>query len=145
MLPFESLSASKAFLGKAVEGERLFLKALRLNPYRNTWYYPYGSFTYFVQQQYDKFFKTALKGPLTDVWIDLPAFLAAAYALTDHRQEASHYLDIFIDIFTQKISSGHRPQSQVIIDWMTKANPFKLESDAEHMIQGVVAAGLKDY
>ena len=145
MLPFESLSASKAFLGKAVEGERLFLKALRLNPYRNTWYYPYGAFTYFVQRKYDKFFETALKGPLTDVWIDLPAFLAAAYALTDHRQEASHYLDIFIDIFTQKISSGHRPQSQVIIDWMTKANPFKLESDAEHMIQGVVAAGLKDY
>jgi len=136
------IASSKAFLGKAAEGERLFLKALRLNPYRNTWYYSYGAFTYFVQRQYDKFFETALKGPLTDVWIDLPAFLAAAYAYTDRQQEASHYLDIFIDIFTEKITSGRRPQSTEIIDWMKKANPFKHESDTKHMVQGLVAAGL---
>jgi class 3 adenylate cyclase/TolB-like protein/Tfp pilus assembly protein PilF len=139
------IASSKAFLGKAVEGERLFLKALRLNPYRNTWYYPYGAFTYFVQRRYDKFFDTALKGPLTDVWIDLPAFLAAACAYTDRRQEAAHYLAIFINIFTEKITAGRRPQSREIIDWMTKANPFKLESDARHLIQGIVAAGLQDF
>ena len=137
------ISSSKAFLGKGAEGERHFLKALRLNPYRNTWYYPYGAFTYFVQRQYDNFFEMALKGPLTDVWIDLPAFLAAAYAHTDRPREAAQYLDIFIDSFTEKITAGRRPQSREIIDWMTKANPFKLESDAQHMIQGIVSAGLE--
>ena len=138
------ISSSKAFLGKGAEGERLFLKALRLNPYRNTWYYPYGAFTYFVQRQYEKFFEMALKGPLTDVWIDLPAFLAAAYAHTDRPQEASRYLNIFIEIFSEKITAGRRPQSREVIDWMEKANPFKLESDAQHMIQGIIAAGLED-
>jgi adenylate cyclase len=137
------ISSSKAFLGKGAEGEMLFLKALRLNPYRNTWYYPYGAFTYFVQKQYDKFFEMALKGPLTDVWVDLPAFLAAAYAHTDQPQDASRYLDIFINIFVEKITAGRRPQSREIIDWLNKANPFKQESDAQHMIQGIVSAGLE--
>jgi adenylate cyclase len=138
------MASNKAFLGKAAEGEQLFLKALRLNPYRNTWYYPYGAFTYFVQRQYDKFFEAALKGPLTDVWIDLPAFLAAAYAHTGRLQEAAKYIDIFINIFTEKITFGRRPHSSDVVDWLKKANPFKEESETQHLIGGVVSAGLED-
>ena len=139
------IATSKAFLGKAVEGEQLFLKALRLNPYRNTWYYPYGAFTYFAQRQYDDCIKTALQGPLTDVWIDLPAVLAAAYHYTGHTQKAVHYIGIFIDAFTEKITSGNHPQHQVILDWLKKANPFKEDKDMDHMIQGIVSAGLSDH
>ena len=76
------IATSKAFLGKARQGERLFLKALRLNPCRNIWYHPYGSFTYFVQRQYDACIQMALKGPLKDVWVYLPGYIAAAYGLT---------------------------------------------------------------
>ena len=50
-----------AFLGNAEKGEALFLKGLRLNPYRNIWYYPYGAFIYFVQRRYRKCIETALK------------------------------------------------------------------------------------
>jgi tetratricopeptide (TPR) repeat protein len=139
------IATSKAFLGKAIEGERLFLKALRLNPYRNIWYYPYGAFTYFVQRQYDDCIKTALQGPLTDVWMDLPAYLAAAYHYTGHPEEAAHYLGIFIDAFTQKITSGRRPEQWVILDWLKKANPFKKDEDTDHMVQGIMSAGLNDH
>ena len=139
-----SIAYCKTCLGKAAEGEQLFLKALRLNPYRNTWYYPYGAFTYFFQRKYDKCLETALKAPLTDIWVDLPAFLAAAYVYIDMQQEASHYLDIFINTFTEKITFGRRPQSWEIIDWLKKANPFKQESDSQLMIQGIVSAGLED-
>ena len=86
--------------------------------------------------------KIALKGPLTDVWVELPAFLAAAYAYTGRQQEAEHYLDIFIDEFTKKISSGHWPQSREVIDWLKRANPFKHDDDTKLMVQGILLAGL---
>ena len=137
------IATSKTYLGKAAVGEQLFLKALRLTPYQNTWYFPYGALTYFFQQKYDKFFETALKGPL-DIWVDLPAFLAAAYANVGNQQEGSHYLNIFINTFTEKILFGRRPQSWEIIDWLKKINPFKHESDSQLMIQGIISAGLED-
>jgi len=82
-----------------------------------------------------------LKGQLT-VWVDLPAFLAAAYAYTGRQQEAEHYLDIFIDDFAKKITSGHRPQPREVIDWMKKALPFKHDDDTQLMVQGILLAGL---
>ena len=30
-------------------------------------------------------------------------------SVTDRRQEATHYFDIFIDIFTEKITAGRKP------------------------------------
>jgi len=135
------IALSKTILGKAAEGEQLFLKAVRLNPYRNVSYYPYGAYTYFFQRQYETAIETALKGQLT-VWVDLPAFLAAAYAYTGRQQEAEHYLDIFIDDFAKKITSGHRPQPREVIDWMKKALPFKHDDDTQLMVQGILLAGL---
>ena len=136
------LSTCKGFLGKANEGETLFRKALRLNPYRNMWYYTYGAFTYFVQRQYDACIETALKGPVTDVWVDLPAYLAGAYAYSGDREQAGRYLDIFIKSFQKEITPDHAPQPKEIIDWISAANPFKYEADRDHLIDGLVMAGL---
>jgi TolB-like protein len=138
------IATSKAFLGKAREGERLFLKALRLNPYRNIWYHPYGSFTYFVQRQYDACIQIALKGPLTDVWVDLPGYIAAAYAYTGDKKEAARYLEIFERTFQKEITSGRRPQPDEIVSWVMMANPFKHDADMDHLVDGIVLAGL-DY
>jgi TolB-like protein len=138
------LAFNKTYLGKAAEGEQLYLKALRLNPYRNVWYYPYGALTRFCQRQYEAFIEMALKAPLTDVWVDLPAYLAIAYAQTGRQRVATEYVDIFIDAFTKKITAGRPPQPAEIIDWLKKANPFKYEADTRHLIQGVMAAGLGD-
>lgn len=150
VLPFENLSDNlaqiatcKAFLGKAKEGEQLFLKALRLNPYRNIWYHPYGSITYFVQRQYDTCIEMALKGPLTDVWVDLPGYIAAAYAYTGDRQQAARYLDIFKRTFQKEITSGRTPKPDEIISWIKMANPFKHDADTEHLVDGIVLAGLE--
>ena len=136
------IATSMAFLGKAEKGERLFLKALRLNPYRNLWYYPYGAFTYFVQRQYSRCIELALKGPLTDVWIDLPAFIAAAFAYSGDRSQAAHYLNIFTEAFQKQVTSGRPPRSREIIDWLTMANPFRHDGDTQHMVEGLAHAGL---
>jgi TolB-like protein/tetratricopeptide (TPR) repeat protein len=138
------LAFNKTYLGKAAEGEQLFLKAMRLNPYRNVWYYPYGAITLFCQRRYDPFIEMALKAPLTDVWVDLPAFLAAAYLNTGRPREAAAYLNIFVDNFAKKIMAGRPPQPDEIVAWLKLANPFKYEEDTRHFIQGVMAAGLDD-
>ena len=137
------ISTCKTLLGKAPEGERLFRKALRLNPYRNIRYYIYGSFAHFAQRQYEDCIAMALKGPLTDVWIDQPGIIAAAYAYTGDRQQAAHYLDIFLEIFQEKITSGRKPQPGEVITWVKKANLFKHEVDMDHLVEGYVLAGLR--
>lgn len=138
------IATGKAFLGRGKESERLYHKAIRLNPYRNTWYHTLGSFTYFVQRKYEACIETALKGPLTDVWIDLPGFLAVSYAYTGNQQKATYYLEILRENFQEKITVGRPPRPDEIIEWMTLANPFKEEDDRQHLIEGLRLAGLED-
>ncbi len=136
------IAVAKTFLGKAETGEKLFLKALRLNPYRKIWYYTCGSFIYFVQHKFDQSIDMALKGPLTDVWIDLPAFVAAAYAHLGNSAEAARYLEIFRQTFHEKIITDREADAQEIIAWEKKANPFKRDTDTALLVDGLVAAGL---
>ena len=100
------IAISQAYLGEGQKGERLYLKAMRLNPYRNVWYYTGGAFTYFVQRQFEVCIELALKGPLTDRWVDLPAFLSAACAHIGNTKEAARYLEIFEKTFHKKIISS---------------------------------------
>jgi class 3 adenylate cyclase/TolB-like protein/tetratricopeptide (TPR) repeat protein len=137
------IGACMAFLGDPERGERLYLKSLQLNPYRESWYYTYGALSYMIQRRYDTFLETALKGPLTDVWVDLPAYIAAAYGFKGDRDEASRYLKLAREAFTQAIFNGHEPGDEEIASWMRKANPFKRAADFDHILEGLVLAGLK--
>lgn len=138
------IAICKTFLGQPEQGEELFLKALRLNPYRNMWYYTGGAFTYFSQRKYETCIEMALKGPLTDVWVDLPAFIAAAHAHMGNRDEAARYLKIFLKVFREKIITDTNPGPEEIIAWERMANPFKSEKDMANLVDGLVLAGL-DY
>jgi class 3 adenylate cyclase/TolB-like protein len=137
------LSTCMAFLGRTSEGKSLFKKALQLNPYRNLWYYQYGSFLYFVSKQYEKSIDLALKRPLTNVWVDLPAYIAAAHAYLGNTKAAEEYLELFINSFTASITRGHRPSSEEVIDWIKMATPFKNQSDTDNIIDGLILAGIK--
>jgi tetratricopeptide (TPR) repeat protein len=136
------LAFNKTYLGKAAEGERLFLKAMRLNPFRDTWYYPYGALTF---RRYDDFIEMASKASLTDVWVDLPALLAIACHHAGQARKAAEYIEIFIANFSKKITAGQPVRSEEIIDWMKLANPFKYEEDTQFLLSGLMAAGLRGY
>jgi hypothetical protein len=77
------------------------------------------------------------------VWIDLPGFIAAAYAHMGNSERARHYLNLFIDSFRSKITPDHDPTAREIIDWMTLANPFQLPENRRLMIDGLILAGLE--
>ena len=136
------IASCMGWLARPEDGERLFLKGLRLNPYHDNWYYTYGAFPYFIQQRYDRFVETALKGPLTEVWIDQPAYLAAAHAHLGNAELAADYLRLFLKTFTREIFGGQPPQPSEIVDWIRTANPFKLESGLSPLIDGLISAGL---
>jgi TolB-like protein/tetratricopeptide (TPR) repeat protein len=136
------IAICKTFLGKAETGEALFLKALRLNPYRKMWYYTGGAFTYFAQRKFSRHIEMALKSPLTEVWVDLPAFVAAAHAHLGNSKEAARYLEIFRQVFHEKIITDHEADPEEIIAWENMANPFKREEDTALLVDGLVLAGL---
>jgi TolB-like protein len=136
------IAISLAYLGKGEKGEQLYLKAMRLNPYRNVWYYTGGAFTYFVQRQFDVCIELALKGPLTDRWVDLPAFLAAAYAHIGNLKKTAYYLELFTKTFHKKIIRDHHPKPDEMIAWLKLANPFRHAADTALLVDGLVKAGL---
>jgi len=132
----------KGLLGKSQEGEALFERALRLNPYRNIWYYVYGAFTCFLQQRYQDCIDLALKGPLTSIWIDLPAYVAASYAFLGDATNAARYLNTFVEAFQKHITNGSEPQADEILDWVIMANPFRHDADRDLVVKGLQLAGL---
>lgn len=138
------LASCLAFLGRTAKAERLFKKALRLNPYRNLWYYQYGSFIYFVQRKFAVSIEMALKRQLTNIWVDLPGYIAAAHAHLGDMNSARKYLALFINAFITSISKGRTPQPLEVIDWVKRANPFKHVEDTECIVQGLHLAGLGD-
>jgi TolB-like protein/Tfp pilus assembly protein PilF len=138
------LSHYKALLGKPDEGEALFKQALTLNPYRSLWYFTYGAVPYFVREQYEQCIETALKGPLTEEWFDLPAFVAASYAHLGDAENAGRYLDIFVREFQEKMTDGRPPSAEEIIDWIRMANPFRYEAHSNLYVDGLLKAGLAE-
>ncbi|MBE0583198.1 MAG: hypothetical protein IH612_05480 [Desulfofustis sp.] len=131
------------YLGRTSEGERLFDKAIFLNPYRNLWYYQYGSLATFIQRRYRTSIEMALKRQLTNVWVDLPGFIAAAYAHLGEQEKAEEYLRLFLEFFTTSITKGRPPGAAEVIAWVVTANPFKYREDADNLVTGLKLAGIE--
>jgi TolB-like protein len=136
------MATCEGFMGDGAKGEMLYQKAVRLNPYRNIWYHTYGAFVAFAQRDYERCIKRAKRGPLTEVWIDLPSYLAAAYAYLGDSREAARHLDIFMAAFEKEITHGHPPTAEEALAWIELANPHRREADNDHFIEGVRLAGL---
>ncbi len=136
------IASCKSFLGEAEEGRHFFRKALRLDPFRNAWYFPYGSFTYFVLKEYRDSIDMAQRGPLANTWVDLPAQIAAAHAYLEEREEAEKYLLLFRDSFQKSITAGRPPETREMVEWLEQANPFRYKEDRAHYVDGILFAGL---
>lgn len=137
------LASCLAFLGRAAEGERLFKRALLLNPYRNLWYYQYGSFVLFVQGKYERSIELALRRQLTNIWVDLPGYISAANAYLGKKDEAKIFLEMFLDSYIQNINRGKIPSANEVMSWVKKANPFRYEEDFSRILDGLALAGIK--
>ncbi|MEM8952643.1 MAG: tetratricopeptide repeat protein [Verrucomicrobiota bacterium] len=132
------------FLGSHERAEQIFDRALALNPYCDPWYFAYGGVILMMQKKFDEGIAMALKAPLTNVWIDLAAFVAIAHAYQNDPQKAATYRDLFLEAFQEKIVSGRRAHTGEPRDWLIEVNPFKRKEDANLYINGLRLAGFEE-
>lgn len=137
------LSLSYAQIGKAPLGIELFNKALRLNPYHDSWYYAFGMLPYFIDKHYLEAIGTGSKAPI-QITVDLPGFLAAGYAYAGDQTTARRYLNLFVSTFREKIRHGEDCKPVEALEWMLQVTPCKKTEDVEHIIKGVEMAGLHE-
>jgi hypothetical protein len=74
--------------------------------------------------------------------VDLPAYIGAAYAYLGEETQARTYMEMFISAFQNSITRGRTPSPEEMIDWVKRANPFRYESDTEHLVEGLRRAGI---
>jgi len=139
---FIQLATCMAFHGRVAEGEILLEKALKINPYHSIWYYQDGAFVYFVKKDYQLVIDMALKRQLTNIEVDLPGYIAAAYAYLGNMDQARVFIQMFVSSFQTSITKGKTPTLVEMLDWVKTSNPFKYESDTEHLIEGLKLAGI---
>jgi hypothetical protein len=130
----------RAYLGDGESGVTLATKAARLNPQHPDWYAYCASLPLFVLQRYAD--AVALLSPARRSIVDLPAYLAAAYALLGDPERARASLDTFLADFVEKITFGRPPEPGEPLRWLLHVNPFRHPEAAEHFARGLRLAGL---
>lgn len=116
------------YLGYLKEAEKLYLKAMRLNPVNEDWYLSYGSFIYFELGEFEKSIDLALKADFDAVWVDLPAFIAAAYFRLGQMENMQKYWDIYLVQFPKKIRCDKEAIPEKALEWSIEINPYNIRS-----------------
>lgn len=137
------IASCKAFLGDLDSADKLFTRAMELNPFCDPWYYAYGGFIQIMRKNFDEGIAMALKAPLTTVWIDLAAFIAIAHAYRGNHAEAKVYGEIYIKAFEEKINNGKTQHVGEAFAWQMRVNPFRREEDTEFYLEGLRIAGFQ--
>ena len=129
-----------AYLGDAASAVGLADKAMRLNPRYPEWYVPCAALPLFFLGRYAE--AAALLSTAPRVMVDLPAHLAAAYALLGERERAASAMDMFLSDFVEKITFGRAPEPGEPLRWLLHVNPFRRAEDAAVLTRGLALAGL---
>ena len=113
---------------------------MRLNPCHGDWYYGFAAFPYLVLRRYDEAIALARRAP--NITADMPAIMAAAYALNGDVEAARRYADAFRETFRRHITFGRAPEPGEPSRWILHVNPFRNAADTDHLVDGLRRAGL---
>jgi TolB-like protein/tetratricopeptide (TPR) repeat protein len=127
-------------LGDARLAVTVIQKAKCVNPALPRWYLAAETQALFLLGRYDEASRTALGTP--NATVDLPAWLAAAYALAGDTGRGRNYLARFLADFTERITFGRTPEPGEPLRWLFHINPFRHEHDALRLAEGLRSAGL---
>jgi TolB-like protein/tetratricopeptide (TPR) repeat protein len=127
-------------LGDAGGALELARKAKRLNPHFPQWYAAAEAQALFLLGQYEEASEVALRTP--GGIVDLPAWVAAAHALSGDLESARKHVERFVADFTTRITFGRTPDPGEPLRWLFHVNPFRHHADASRLAQGLASAGL---
>ncbi len=132
----------RAYLGEPASAYELATKAMRLNPFYPPWYAAPAALALFLLGRDAEMIELAARGP-TSMFVDVPAFLAAACALGGDRPRAQSYLRDFITEMKARITFGRDPEPGEPLRWLLHVNPFRRPEDGERLARGLRLAGLE--
>jgi TolB-like protein/tetratricopeptide (TPR) repeat protein len=130
----------RTYLGDSASGAALAAKAARLNPCPPEWYAACSAVPLFLLERYAEVVPVVAGAPRAAV--DLPAYLAASYALMGDMPRANASLTMFLSDFVEKITFGRAPEAGEPLRWVLHVNPFRKAEDVEHIARGLRMAGL---
>jgi TolB-like protein/tetratricopeptide (TPR) repeat protein len=131
----------QAYLGDPASALTLITKAMRLNPHYPDWYGGCLAMPLFSLERYSEALDWMARTPAAAV--DVPAYQAAAYALTGHAAKAAASIEKFLADFEEKIVFGRTPEPGEALRWLIHVNPFRRPEDIERLERGVRLAGLQ--
>lgn len=133
----------RAYLGDGDSALALARKAMRLNPAYPPWYTAPTGLALFVLGRDAEVTALGTQVPIT-MFLDVPAFLAASFALSGDIPRAREYLAQFLSAFGERVIYGRAPEPGEPLRWLLHVNPFRRTADAERLAHGLRLAGLAD-
>ena len=130
----------RVYLGDAAGAAALAAKATRLHPRHPEWYLPAAAVPAFVLGRHAD--AAALLAAAPRAMVDVPAYLAASYALAGDRARAAEALAMFLADFVEKITFGREPEPGEPLRWVLHVNPFRRAEDAAALTGALALAGL---
>ncbi|MEL4456253.1 tetratricopeptide repeat protein [Lutimonas vermicola] len=118
------VSFSLMYLGYADEAVKLYLRAIKINPFHKDVYFAYGSNYYLEVGDFEKSIALSKKVPF-NCWTDFPAWVAAAYLQVEDFNHLWKCWNIFLNQFENKAYTGKETLEKEAIDWLIILNPFK--------------------
>ena len=131
----------RSFLGDPEVGLTLATKAMRLNTSYPGWYVGSLGLAVFMLERYSEALSLMARTPAATV--DLPAYQAAASALSGDSATASACVNKFLSDFQEKITFGRKPEPGEPLRWLLQVNPFRQTKDIAHFERGLRLAGLR--
>ena len=138
-LPYRA--AYLMYVGKRQEASETIQMALRLNPQYPTWYLDWGVWANVGARRYEEAIKFGQQLPV-DCALEIPGFLAVAYAHTGQLEEARRFAKRFVDNVCAIWTGDTKPTHAEIVLRLFSDNPFRYEEDIEHFKEGLRIAGL---
>lgn len=135
------ISLGRMLLGQQELALELAAAAFRRNPRVGVWANIYRSYPLFMLGRWEEALADAMRAP--DLVVDEPAFIAACHGRLGHAAEAREWADRFRAIFRDKIVAGRDPDPGEPVRWIFHVNPWRLESDREHVRAALADVGLE--
>ncbi len=123
------------YLGYLKEAEKLYLKAMKLNPLNTGWYFSFGSMLYLEMGDFKKSVELGLKTNLDRVMVDMAAVIASSYYYLENYKDSKVYWQKYLDQFQTKIMRGNSIREEDAINWLRNVNPCKFQSKMEEFLK----------
>ncbi len=113
--------------------------ALRLAPHAPDWYTTFAGMALFNARQYEQ--ALATMAPAPEAICNTSAFIAAAEAHLGRAERCSAYRETVHAHYQRELERGALSAQTSCVDWLLTVDPFRLDDDVAHYVDGLRRAG----